>query len=78
MALARLCFCLDLLHAYLHALREGRAPLGWLVDYSQSLVSALYVTSRIVMMGEVFAALRAEDPAIYDTYGFSDFWMPLL
>ena len=39
---------------------------------------ALYVTSRIVMMGEVFAALRAEDPAIYDTYGFSDFWMPLL
>jgi hypothetical protein len=34
-----------------------------------SLVSpAFYFLSRLVMIGEVTAALRAEDPAIYETY----------
>lgn len=44
-----------------------------------SLVSpVLYFVSRIVMMGQVFAALRAENPAIYDTYDVSTYWLHLL
>jgi len=44
-----------------------------------SLVSpGLYFVSRVVMMGQVFAALRAEDPAIYDTYEVSTYWVHLL
>jgi hypothetical protein len=44
-----------------------------------SLLSpALYCVSRVVMMGQVFAALRAQDPAIYDTYEVSTYWMHLL
>ena len=44
-----------------------------------SLVSpGLYFVSRIVMMGEVFAAFRAEAPAIYDTYEVSTYWIHLL
>ncbi|RAK75789.1 uncharacterized protein BO72DRAFT_487276 [Aspergillus fijiensis CBS 313.89] len=39
---------------------------------------ALYLLSRMVMMGEVFAALRAEEPAIYDTYEVSSYWVHLL
>lgn len=39
---------------------------------------ALYLFSRILMMGEVFAALRGEDPAIYDTYDYLAFWVSLL
>lgn len=35
----------------------------------------LYIASRIVMMGEVFAALRAEQPAMYKTYDLSDSWV---
>jgi hypothetical protein len=29
-------------------------------------------------MGEVIAALRAEDPAIYETYVVSTYWIHLL
>ncbi|KAJ6049543.1 uncharacterized protein N7446_007129 [Penicillium canescens] len=44
-----------------------------------SLGSAvLYILSRIVMMGEVFAALRGEESAIYDTYAYSAYWLPFL
>ena len=44
-----------------------------------SLVSpGLYFASRVVMIGQVFAALRAEDPAIYDTYDVSTYWVHLL
>ncbi|PYI25935.1 hypothetical protein BP00DRAFT_467496 [Aspergillus indologenus CBS 114.80] len=39
---------------------------------------AVYLLSRMVMMGEVFAALRAEEPAIYDTYEVSSYWVHLL
>ena len=38
----------------------------------------LYLLSRILMMGEVFAALRAEDSAIYYTYEVSTYWIRLL
>lgn len=37
-----------------------------------------YLLSRIVMIAEVFAALRAADPAIYDTYEYSVYWLPFL
>jgi hypothetical protein len=37
-----------------------------------------YILSRLVMMGEVTAALRAEDPAIYETYVASTYWIHLL
>ncbi|KAG0645627.1 hypothetical protein D0Z07_8460 [Hyphodiscus hymeniophilus] len=44
-----------------------------------SLISpALYFISRIVMMGEVIAALRGEDPAIYETYVVSNYWIHLI
>ena len=44
-----------------------------------SLVSpVLYLVSRVVMMGQVFAALRAEDAAIYDTFQVSTYWIHLL
>lgn len=41
-----------------------------------SLVSpALYLLSRIVMIGGVIAAFRASDPGIYDTYSVSTYWI---
>ena len=44
-----------------------------------SLVSpALYFLSRIVMIGGVVAAFRASDPAIYDTYFVSTYWIHIL
>lgn len=44
-----------------------------------SLVSpVLYFLSRIVMMGGVIAAFRASDPAIYDTYPASTYWVHIL
>ncbi|KAH8794167.1 hypothetical protein BGZ57DRAFT_983426 [Hyaloscypha finlandica] len=44
-----------------------------------SLVSpAFYFLSRLVMIGEVIAALRAEDPAVYETYVASTYWIHLL
>lgn len=38
----------------------------------------VYFLSRVLMMGEVFIALRAEDPAIYNTYEASTYWIHFL
>ena len=44
-----------------------------------SLVSTvLYLLSRIVMIGGVIASFRAEDPAIYNTYVASTYWVHIL
>lgn len=44
-----------------------------------SLVSpALYILSRIIMIGGVIATFRASDPAIYETYVVSTYWVHLL
>ena len=44
-----------------------------------SLVSpALYLLSRLVMIGGVMAAFRASDPAVYDTYTVSTYWIHVL
>ncbi|KAL6716735.1 hypothetical protein ACLMJK_006303 [Lecanora helva] len=44
-----------------------------------SLVSpVLYLLSRLVMMGGVIAAFRASDPAIYNTYTVSTYWIHIL
>ncbi|KAL9045408.1 MAG: hypothetical protein Q9214_001539 [Letrouitia sp. 1 TL-2023] len=44
-----------------------------------SLVSpALYLLSRIVMIGGVIAAFRDSDPAVYDTYVVSTYWIHFL
>jgi len=44
-----------------------------------SLVSpALYLLSRVVMIGGVFTAFRASDPAIYQTYAVSTYWVHIL
>ena len=44
-----------------------------------SLLSpVLYLISRVVMIGGVFAALRASDPATYDTYVVSNYWIHIL
>ena len=40
--------------------------------------ASMYFLSRFLMMGEVFVALRAEDPAIYYTYEVSTYWIHLL
>ena len=42
------------------------------------LSAALYILSRVVMMGEVFATLRGEEAAIYDTSEYSAYWLPFL
>ncbi|KAJ6013696.1 hypothetical protein N7540_008287 [Penicillium herquei] len=39
---------------------------------------AIYLLSRIVMIGEAFAALRGEESAIYDTYQYSLYWLSFL
>ena len=44
-----------------------------------SLLSpALYLLSRMVMIGGVVAAFRASDPAIYNTYSVSTYWIHIL
>ena len=44
-----------------------------------SLVSPMvYLLSRLIMMGGVVAAFRASDPAIYDTYVVSTYWVHIL
>ncbi|KAL8829672.1 MAG: hypothetical protein Q9191_001881 [Dirinaria sp. TL-2023a] len=44
-----------------------------------SLVSpVVYLLSRVVMIGGVIAAFRASDPAIYDTYVVSTYWVHFL
>ncbi|KFY13961.1 hypothetical protein V491_06200 [Pseudogymnoascus sp. VKM F-3775] len=44
-----------------------------------SLLSpGLYCISRVIMMGQAFAALRCEDPAIYDTYEVSTYLLHFL
>lgn len=44
-----------------------------------SLLSpVLYLLSRIVMIGGVIASFRASDPAIYDTYIVSTYWIHIL
>lgn len=44
-----------------------------------SLLSpVLYLLSRIVMIGGVIAAFRGSDPAIYDTYVVSTYWVHIL
>jgi len=39
---------------------------------------ALYLISRIVIVGGVIAAFRASDPAVYDTYVVSTYWVHVL
>ncbi|KAF3923272.1 hypothetical protein ABW21_db0201709 [Orbilia brochopaga] len=44
-----------------------------------SIVSpALYLVSRIVMLVGAFAAFRSCDPALFDTYVISDYWIHIL
>ncbi|KAL8841056.1 MAG: hypothetical protein Q9170_001081 [Blastenia crenularia] len=44
-----------------------------------SLVSpVVYLLSRIVMIGGVIAAFRASEPAIYDTYVVSTYWIHII
>ena len=44
-----------------------------------SLTSPIvYLLSRVLMMGGVIAAFRAQSPAIYDTYVVSTYWMHII
>jgi hypothetical protein len=52
--------------------------MGWVSTTISLLSPALYFLSRIVMMGQVVAALRAEHPAIYETYVALIYWIHLL
>lgn len=38
----------------------------------------VYLLSRLIMMGGVVAAFRASDPAIYDTYVVSTYWVHIV
>jgi hypothetical protein len=81
MVMAHCCLSIHLLYAGFHAFREGRVQVGRLTDHDQSFVAgvllpAFYYLSRIFMIGEVIAALRAEDPAIYEAYVASTYWIP--
>lgn len=42
------------------------------------LSPALYLISRVAIIGGVFAALRASAPAIYDTYVVSSYWINII
>ena len=42
------------------------------------LSPVIYLLSRVVMIGGVIAAFRASDPAIYDTYVVSTYWVHVL
>ncbi|KGO70586.1 hypothetical protein PITC_051800 [Penicillium italicum] len=50
---------------------------GFLTIFSLSS-PVFYLLSRIVMITEVFAALRRADPGIYNTYAYSAYWLPFL
>jgi hypothetical protein len=77
-AVARCCTRIRILHANFHAFRAGRLLMGWVSTTISLLSPALYFLSRIVMMGQVVAALRAEHPAIYETYVALIYWIHLL
>jgi hypothetical protein len=51
---------------------------GGLLTMISLLSPALYFASRVVMIGEVIAAFRAEEAAIYKTYEISNYWIHLL
>jgi hypothetical protein len=51
---------------------------GGLMTIISLLSPALYLLSRIVMIGGVIAAFRAADPEIYDTYVVSSYWVHVL
>jgi len=51
---------------------------GGLVTIIGIVSPALYLLSRGFMMVEAFLALRAEDPAIYETYQVSSYWLHVL
>jgi len=51
---------------------------GGLLTMITLLSPALYLLSRIVMIGGVIASFRASDPAIYDTYVVSTYWIHIL
>lgn len=48
---------------------------GCLLTMISLLSPALYLLSRLAMIGGVFAAVRASDPAIYETYVVSTYWI---
>ena len=37
----------------------------------------LYLVSRVVMLAEAIAAFRASNPAIYETFVVSNYWLHL-
>lgn len=46
-------------------------------SYFKVLAPFLYVSSRVVMLGGALAAFRASDPAIYETFVVSNYWLHL-
>ena len=51
---------------------------GGLLTMISLLSPALYLLSRITMIGGVIAAFRASDPAVYETYVVSTYWIHIL
>lgn len=45
--------------------------------FAKVLPPGLYVLSRVVMLAEAIAAFRASNPAIYETYVISNYWVHL-
>lgn len=51
---------------------------GGLLTMTSLISPVLYLLSRIIMMGGVIAAFRASNPAVYDTYSISTYWIHIL
>lgn len=46
-------------------------------SYFRVLAPLLYVVSRVVMLGVAMAAFRASNPAVYETFVISNYWLHL-
>lgn len=57
-----------------------KVTLRWdgLLTVVSIMSPGLYFLSRVLMMCEAFAALRAESPGVYSTYEVSNYWVHLL
>ena len=42
------------------------------------LLPSTYMVGRLVLLVGTFAALRAMDPAVYDTYTVSTYWLHIM
>lgn len=47
------------------------------LTFLKAVPPALYLVSRMILLGEAVAALRASNPAVYETFVLSNYWLHL-